>query len=110
MTESADIVVDCRHLSGDALLLFKISVVGDWTSYSGALERRGDSGEFQRSDFDSQIWSLGPGVRYKMYPMTPTTLTAATITMASIAAPPQWQLFPALIGHGRAWQVDTVFT
>ena len=45
-----------------------------------------------------------------MYPMTPTTLTAATMTIASIAAPPQWQLFPALIGHGRGWQVDTVFT
>jgi hypothetical protein len=28
LTESADMVVDCRHLSGNALLLFKISVVG----------------------------------------------------------------------------------
>jgi hypothetical protein len=31
LSESADMVVDCRHLSGNALLVFKISVVGDWT-------------------------------------------------------------------------------
>jgi hypothetical protein len=53
---------------------------------------------------------LGPGVRYKTYPITPAKLRAATIIIANIAAPPQRRLHLLVFDTPEAKGVDTVFT